>query len=77
MMNSYKKNSNEDASALIDANFVPEVSNPHRRMAMAISELTGYFYGIKWGFLSTYNWYFGPQLQAVKEAFMFGKAQCP
>jgi hypothetical protein len=33
-------------------------------MAMAISELTGYFYGIKyiykWGFLGTYNWYFGP-----------------
>ena len=36
-------------------------------MAMAISELTGYFYGIilyytdytfyQWGFLCTYNWY--------------------
>ena len=26
------KNSNEDASALIDANYVPEVSNPHRKM---------------------------------------------
>ena len=29
-------------------------------------ELTGYFYGIKtfykWGFLSTYNLYFGPEL---------------
>ena len=36
-----------------------------RVMAMAISELTGYFYGIKdilfrWGSVSTYNWYFGP-----------------
>ena len=38
-----------------------------RVIAMAISELTGYFHGIihsytvyKWGSVSTYNWYFGP-----------------
>ena len=50
-----RRKHNQDVAYMLRA-LLPAV------MAMAISELSGYFYGIKqilfwWGFLSTYNWY--------------------